>query len=450
MMTKSYSHYESLKVTPDAPAEVIRAAYRSLSQKHHPDKNIGNHDAAQMMMRLNAAYSVLSDAEQREVYDLQLLSEQRALEQRYAFHESSTGRNASAGQGASTGNKPAADIANGASGSKAESLLHLLRQLTKDWDGRMVATIVGSFSVLLISASWMIWKDNQSTLHIEQGMIYAAERTNSPDAEWPAAAKEQTNGASATKTSRVGVIQLSGPSGLGSELVDLPAPAASQKSTKAPAAASAPKATEYERLTAMLKSMGLGLHKLELPGLASNTKPSPAKAADTPRAAEAAKTNTTPSAREPAASSVAPSETSRVRDETIRPAAPDPVRSEAKAVAETSRASTPMVANANLASASTASANHAPPRTAVIAEARNCPPPPYPINAYRNGETGTVLLALLVGSDGRVVESKVQKSSGSPELDKAARKALSLCKFKPADGQTEPAWANLAYVWSID
>jgi hypothetical protein len=31
------THYEDLHVTEDAPDEVIRAAYRSLSLKHHPD-----------------------------------------------------------------------------------------------------------------------------------------------------------------------------------------------------------------------------------------------------------------------------------------------------------------------------------------------------------------------------------------------------------------------------
>ena len=84
-MTKFHSHYESLNVTRDAPPEVIRAAYRSLSQKHHPDKNSGNDEAARVMARLNAAYSVLSDAGQRELYDLQL-GQQRIREPHYGFN----------------------------------------------------------------------------------------------------------------------------------------------------------------------------------------------------------------------------------------------------------------------------------------------------------------------------------------------------------------------------
>jgi protein TonB len=89
-------------------------------------------------------------------------------------------------------------------------------------------------------------------------------------------------------------------------------------------------------------------------------------------------------------------------------------------------------------------------RTAVLAE--GCATPAYPTSAARNGETGTVLLALLIGTDGRVSDAKVQKSSGSSALDKAARSALSLCRFKAAtvDGIAQPAWSAISYVWKLD
>jgi TonB family protein len=401
MMTKTHSHYESLNVTPDAPTEVIRAAYRSLSQKHHPDKNVGNHQAAQMMMRLNAAYSVLSDAEQRELYDLQLMSEHRAM---------------------------------GIPVGKAALLLHHVRHRVKNWDKRIVTVMLCGLSAVLIPASWLIWRDNQSVLQIDQGMIHPADTTAAPDDGWPPI------GAPADKAKHVGVIQITGSSGLVAATPDQPAPEAAPK---APAAPPAPKESELARLTSMLKGMGLGLHKLELPSLASNAKPAPAKPVDTAKpakAAEPAKASAAPSAPEQPAVALASVEPARLREEPARSAAPEPVRSEAKAVADTSRASAAPVASA---------ASHAP-RSALIAEARSCTAPAYPVNSFRNGETGTVLLALLVGNDGRVIESKVQKSSGWPDLDKAARKALALCKFKPADSQGEPAWANLAYVWSID
>ncbi|MES2128397.1 MAG: energy transducer TonB [Pseudomonadota bacterium] len=89
-------------------------------------------------------------------------------------------------------------------------------------------------------------------------------------------------------------------------------------------------------------------------------------------------------------------------------------------------------------------------RTAVLADA--CATPRYPTRAARNGEQGTTLLALLVGTDGHVNGSRVQKTSGSRDLDKAAVEALSLCKFKPATEGGAPAqgWAQIAYVWKLE
>lgn len=97
-------------------------------------------------------------------------------------------------------------------------------------------------------------------------------------------------------------------------------------------------------------------------------------------------------------------------------------------------------------------ANKGTMRSAVLADASGCAKPEYPLGAARNGDTGTVTLALLVGLDGRVTGSRVQKSSGSRELDRAAVSALSLCQFKPAmnNGVPEAGWAQIAYVWSLE
>jgi protein TonB len=102
--------------------------------------------------------------------------------------------------------------------------------------------------------------------------------------------------------------------------------------------------------------------------------------------------------------------------------------------------------------AAPASSNTGAMRTAVLADANGCAKPNYPTRAARNGESGTVTLALLVGTDGRVAGSRVQSSSGSRELDKAAVAALSMCKFKPATngGVAEQAWGQIAYVWTLE
>ena len=94
----------------------------------------------------------------------------------------------------------------------------------------------------------------------------------------------------------------------------------------------------------------------------------------------------------------------------------------------------------------------APVRTAPVVDARACDKPEYPPAALRAQETGIVLLAFLIDVDGSALESKIERSSGSKRLDEAARKALGLCKFKPAtfDGKPERAWAKIEYEWKID
>ena len=63
-------YYKILGVLDDAEDIVIKAAYRALSQRYHPDKWSGNKkDAEEKMRELNEAYSVLSDPLKRREYD---------------------------------------------------------------------------------------------------------------------------------------------------------------------------------------------------------------------------------------------------------------------------------------------------------------------------------------------------------------------------------------------
>lgn len=67
------SHYDTLEVSPKASAETIRAAYKSLMQRYHPDRNIGDAVAAARAVAIQQAYEVLSDTGKRAVYDLGLV-----------------------------------------------------------------------------------------------------------------------------------------------------------------------------------------------------------------------------------------------------------------------------------------------------------------------------------------------------------------------------------------
>lgn len=397
-MSNLQCHYECLKVTPDAPAEVIRAAYRSLSQKHHPDKNVGDRDAARVMARINFAYSVLSDPAQRELYDAQRLHEQRARAYYGAFHDAG------------------ADGGPVASGGSGRTLLHRISLYATGRKGRIAAA---ALCLVCLAAGLMlrsIWQEQHSMQLLEQAALPAASVGDKATADVAPAVAVPTKMAGASTSS--GAAEPSAP-------------------TAAPAEpAVVAKTSEFERLTALLKSMGLGLHKLDVPVQAPPAKRPP----PTSQPAEAEKTLAANGAGAPArpptpVAAVQP-ETGRPRDEVERPSVPDPVRAEA------SRANVPP-AVANVSGAAL--------RQAVIADARACAPS-YPARAYSNGESGTVQLALLVGGDGGVLESKVQKSSGHPELDKAARKALSQCHFRVAgnDRQAEPVWTNVEYAFSLD
>ena len=94
----------------------------------------------------------------------------------------------------------------------------------------------------------------------------------------------------------------------------------------------------------------------------------------------------------------------------------------------------------------------APSRTAAVVEASSCAKPEYPPASLRAQETGIVVLSFLIGSDGLVHDSRVERSSGFRRLDEAARKGLGLCKFRPAtvDGKPEQAWARIEYEWKIE
>lgn len=63
--TNRRNYYRVLHVQPDAPAEVIRAAYRALMARAHPDAG-GDADTAAM---LNAAWEVLGEPASRARYD---------------------------------------------------------------------------------------------------------------------------------------------------------------------------------------------------------------------------------------------------------------------------------------------------------------------------------------------------------------------------------------------
>ncbi len=66
-------YYSILGVSKDADEVVIKAAYKALAQKYHPDKSQSETAASstKLMSDINKAYSILENKNSREKYDLE-------------------------------------------------------------------------------------------------------------------------------------------------------------------------------------------------------------------------------------------------------------------------------------------------------------------------------------------------------------------------------------------
>jgi curved DNA-binding protein CbpA len=65
-------YYGDLALERGATGEEIKASYRRLAMKWHPDRNAGSAQAEEKFKRISEAYSVLSDEASRRAYDASL------------------------------------------------------------------------------------------------------------------------------------------------------------------------------------------------------------------------------------------------------------------------------------------------------------------------------------------------------------------------------------------
>lgn len=94
------------------------------------------------------------------------------------------------------------------------------------------------------------------------------------------------------------------------------------------------------------------------------------------------------------------------------------------------------------------------PVTRVAPSVGRCPDSDsvYPPSARRLEQEGTVLLKVLVDAEGRITQAAVEKSSGFPSLDDAARTAALQCRggrAGSANGKPEEAWAKVKYTFKL-
>lgn len=94
------------------------------------------------------------------------------------------------------------------------------------------------------------------------------------------------------------------------------------------------------------------------------------------------------------------------------------------------------------------------PRTISIAEVRyqRPPAPIYPRRSQRLGESGEVLLKVLISADGRATQVVVVRSSGFDALDQAAIEAMKATIFKPytENGVAQPVWVQAPIAFHLE
>ncbi len=80
------------------------------------------------------------------------------------------------------------------------------------------------------------------------------------------------------------------------------------------------------------------------------------------------------------------------------------------------------------------------------------PPPRYPPAARRNSEEGTVVLRVLVTTDGTASRTELDRSSGSMSLDSAALEAVRNWRFVPArrGAQNIEDWVRVPVVFRLE
>jgi DnaJ-class molecular chaperone len=64
------NYYKTLDIPENSSMDEIKRAYRKLSLKHHPDKNIGNPDSVNAFHKINSAFEILGDTDKKRQYDM--------------------------------------------------------------------------------------------------------------------------------------------------------------------------------------------------------------------------------------------------------------------------------------------------------------------------------------------------------------------------------------------
>jgi periplasmic protein TonB len=128
---------------------------------------------------------------------------------------------------------------------------------------------------------------------------------------------------------------------------------------------------------------------------------------------------------------------------------PEPVADERRSFAVGAEIPDPAATTATESAASAPAA--AAPASVSAAYLQN-PLPRYPAESRRAGEQGTVMLRVLVSREGAAVRVELERSSGSPHLDAAARETVKAWRFTPARRGAEAieSWLVVPVVFRLE
>jgi DnaJ-class molecular chaperone len=87
-----HNHYRTLGLTNAASTAEIRRAYRILARRYHPDVN-PNGDTEELFKQIALAYSVLSDLEKKQQYDLDLKQSSESFQETFERAQDALKRN---------------------------------------------------------------------------------------------------------------------------------------------------------------------------------------------------------------------------------------------------------------------------------------------------------------------------------------------------------------------
>ena len=95
-----------------------------------------------------------------------------------------------------------------------------------------------------------------------------------------------------------------------------------------------------------------------------------------------------------------------------------------------------------------------PPKTvpATAVQYLSRPAPAYPAFSRRAGETGRVIVRVLIDERGNPLKLELQHSSGFTRLDESAITAIRAARFKPytEDGKPRPVWVLIPIVFDLE